>query len=81
MWQRSPEVSENFKRDFKRCSLKSGLVDVNGKCDKNGESIWQKWNFAMRLANIPVILGSGDFDENGENLLARVNLAKKSPKV
>ena len=35
----------------------------------------------MRLANIPVILGSGDFDENGENLLARVNLAKKSPKV
>ena len=36
--------------------------------------------FAMRLANIPVILGSGDFDENGENLLARVNLAKKVAK-
>ena len=37
--------------------------------------------FAMRLANIPIILESGDFDENGENLLATVNLAKESPKV
>ena len=35
----------------------------------------------MRLANIPIILESGDFDENGENLLATVNLAKESPKV
>ena len=38
-------------------------------------------NLAWRLANIPIILESGDFDENGENVLARVNLAKKSPKV
>ena len=60
--------------------MKSGLVDVNGKCDKNGES-GKNGIFAMRLANIPVILGSGDFDENGENLLATVNLAKESPKV
>ena len=60
--------------------MKSGLVDVNGECDKNGES-GKNGIFAMRLANIPVILESGDFDENGENLLARVNLAKKSPKV
>ena len=73
-------VSENFKRDFKRCSLKSGLVDVNGKCDKNGES-GKNGIFAMRLANIPIILESGDFDANGENLLARVNLAKKLLKV
>ena len=35
----------------------------------------------MRLANIPIILESGDFDENGENLLAKVNVAKKSPQV
>ena len=34
------------------------------------------------MANVTkIILESGDFDENGENLLARVNLAKKSPKV
>jgi len=43
--------------------------------------IWQNRIFAMRLANIPIILESGDLDENGENLLARVHLAKKSPKV
>ena len=34
----------------------------------------------MRLANIPIILESGDFDENSENLIARVNLAKKIAK-
>ena len=60
--------------------MKSALVDVNGKCDKNGES-GKNGTFAMRLANIPIILESDDFDENGENLLARVNLAKKSLKV
>ena len=60
--------------------MKSGLVDVNGKCDKNGES-GKNGIFAMRLANIPIILESGDFYENGENLLVRVNLAKKTPKV
>ena len=54
-----------------------GLVDVNGKCDKNSKS-GENRKFGMRLANIPIILESG---ENGENVLARVNLAKKSPKV
>ena len=62
IWQRSPEGLRKFKGDFKRCSLKSGLVDVNGKCDKNGES-GKNGIFAMRLANIPIILESGDFDE------------------
>lgn len=60
--------------------MKSGLVDVNGKCDKNGES-GKNGIFAMCLVNIPIILKSGDFYENGENLLVRVNLAKKTPKV
>ena len=55
----------------------SGLVDVNGKCDKNSKS-GENRKFGIRLANIPIILESGDFDENGENVLARVNLAKKS---
>ena len=36
---------------------------------------------ANGLANIPIILESGNLDENGENLLSMVNLAKKSPKV
>ena len=49
-------------------------VTKNGESGKNGI-------FAMRLANIPIILESGDFYENGENLLVRVNLAKKTPKV
>lgn len=49
-------------------------VTKNGESGKNGI-------FAMRLANIPIILESGDFDENGENLLAKVNVAKKSPQV
>ena len=53
----------------------SGLVDVNGKCDKNSKS-GENRKFGMRLANIPIILESGDFDENGEKVLARVNLAK-----
>ena len=56
--------------------MKSSLVDVNGECDENGES-GKNGKLAVRLANIPIILESGDFDENGENLVSRVNLAKK----
>ena len=52
----------------------ANVTKINGESGKNGI-------FAMRLANIPIILESGNLDENGENLLSRVNLAKKSPKV